>query len=103
MLLLLKGITERRCCHNYLQVCVRQVGFVRANEVCRGLVSALEASQKQPPVVKLTPRQISIAIKASMFLVACAKVGLDALVDEATGYQAFRDSDALQVKLRGVS
>jgi hypothetical protein len=69
-------------------------------EVCRGLVSALEASQKQPPDVKLTPRQISMAIKASMFLVACAKVGLDALVDEATGYQAFRDSDALQVKLR---
>jgi P63C domain len=69
-------------------------------EVCRALVAALEASQKQPPEVKLTPRQISMAIKASMFLVACAKVGLDALVDEATGYQEFRDRDALQVKLR---
>jgi hypothetical protein len=69
-------------------------------EVCRGLVTALEASQRNPPEVKLTPRQISMAIKASMFLVACAKVGLDALVDEATGYQEFRDRDALQVKLR---
>lgn len=69
-------------------------------EVCRGLVSALEASQREPPEVKLTPRQISMAIKASMFLVACAKVGLDALVDEATGFQEYREQDALQVKLR---
>lgn len=69
-------------------------------EVCRGLVTALEASQRQPPQVKLTPRQISMAIKASMFLVACAKVGLDALIDEATGYQYKRDEDALKVKLR---
>jgi len=69
-------------------------------EVCRGLVTALEASQRNPPEVKLTPRQISMAIKASMFLVACAKVGLDALVDEATGYQYKRDEDALKVKLR---
>jgi len=69
-------------------------------DVCRGLVSALEASQKEIPEVKLTPRQISMAVKSSMFLVSCAKVGLDALVDEATGYQEFRESDALQVKLR---
>jgi hypothetical protein len=69
-------------------------------EVCRSLVMALEASQRQPPEVKLTPRQISMAIKASMFLVSCAKVGLDALIDEATGYQYKRDEDALQVKLR---
>ena len=69
-------------------------------DVCRGLVSALEASQKEPPEVKLTPRQVSMAIKSSMFLVACAKVGLDALVDEATGYQEVRERDALQVKLR---
>jgi hypothetical protein len=33
-------------------------------------------------------------------LAACAKVGLDALVDEATGYQYERAEDALQVKLR---
>lgn len=69
-------------------------------EVCGGLVKALEASQRQPPEVALTPRQISMAIKASMFLMACAKVGLDALIDEATGYQYKRDEDALQVKLR---
>jgi hypothetical protein len=67
-------------------------------EICKGLVQALEASQRDE--VKLTPRQVSMAVQASMFLVACAKVGLDALVDEATGYQTDRAENALQVKLR---
>ena len=35
-----------------------------------------------------------------MFVAACAKVGLEALIDEATGYQIDRAQDALQVKLR---
>jgi hypothetical protein len=67
-------------------------------DICKGLVAALEASQRTPPEVKLTPRQIAMAVKASMFLAACAKVGLDALIDEATGYQYQREEDALQVK-----
>jgi hypothetical protein len=41
-----------------------------------------------------------MAVKASMFLSACAKVGLDALIDEATGYQYDRARDALEIKLR---
>jgi len=48
----------------------------------------------------MTDRQRQMAIKASMFLSACAKVGLEALIDEATGYQYERAEDALQVKLR---
>jgi hypothetical protein len=35
-----------------------------------------------------------------MFLAACAKVGIIALIDEATGFQFERPLDALQVKLR---
>ena len=35
-----------------------------------------------------------------MFLGACAKVGLIALIDEATGYQYDRPIDALEFKLR---
>lgn len=69
-------------------------------EICRALVAAFQASQEEPPKVKLTARQIAMAAKASMFLAACAKVGLDALIDEATGYQVVREEDALQVKLR---
>jgi hypothetical protein len=67
-------------------------------DICKGLVNALEASERGEVV--LTARQTSMAIKASMFLVACAKTGLDALVDEATGFQYKRTEDALQVKLR---
>jgi len=70
-------------------------------EVCRGFVGALEASNNPnsgyPP---LTERQREMAVKASMFLAACAKVGLDALIDEATGAQYDCAEDALEVKLR---
>ena len=68
-------------------------------DICRGFVAALETSSSGGSL-KLTPRQTQMAIKASMFLAACAKVGLDALIDEATGYQYERREDALELKLR---
>ena len=70
-------------------------------EVCQGFVAALQSSfdpSSQNP--RLTERQIQMAMKASAFLSACAKLGLEALIDEATGYQYERAEDALQVKLR---
>jgi hypothetical protein len=70
-------------------------------EVCRGFVAALEASyQPENPNPKMTDRQIEMAIKASMFLSACAKVGLDALIDEDRGYQYLREQDALEIKFK---
>lgn len=70
-------------------------------EICQGFVAALEASERDDPNRhKLTARQREMAFQASMFLSACAKVGLDALVDEATGYQYDRAEHALQLKLR---
>ena len=69
-------------------------------EICQGFVAAMNAhltNRAKPP---LTDRQLEMAVKASMFLSACAKVGLDALIDEATGYQYERPVDALQFKLR---
>jgi hypothetical protein len=70
-------------------------------EVCQGFVAALQSSfDLQSPYPKMTDRQRQMAIKASMFLSACAKIGLEALIDEATGYQYERAEDALQVKLR---
>ena len=47
-----------------------------------------------------TPRQEEIAKKAGAVLAASAKVGLIALIDEATGYQYERAQDALRLKLR---
>ena len=70
-------------------------------EVCQGFVAALQATlQPNSPFPPLTTRQQQMAVQASMFLSACAKVGLEALIDEATGYQYERAEDALQVKLR---
>jgi hypothetical protein len=63
-------------------------------EICNAYVAALQAGSLR------TDRQHENAIKCSIFLGACAKVGLIALIDEATGYQYVRAEDALQVKLR---
>ncbi len=71
-------------------------------EICQGFVTALQASfdPDWPQPAKMTDRQRQMAVKASMFLSACAKVGLEALIDEATGYQFERADDALRVKLQ---
>jgi P63C domain-containing protein len=63
-------------------------------EILNGYVKALEVG------VLTTQRQREIAVKCSIVLGACAKVGLIALIDEATGYQYERAEDALQIKLR---
>ena len=63
-------------------------------EICRAYVAAYDANALK------TDRQKVIALKAAMFLAACAKVGLIAMIDEATGYQYARASDALQIKLK---
>jgi hypothetical protein len=44
--------------------------------------------------------QVQIAIRASMALAAFAKTGIEAAIDEATGYQYEREEDALRVKLK---
>lgn len=62
--------------------------------ICRGYVAALQKG------ALTTQRQREIAVQCSIILGSCAKVGLIALIDEATGYQYERAEDALQVKLR---
>jgi len=70
-------------------------------DICRGFTAALDASgRKEYDGARLTDRQQEMAVNAAMFVAACAKVGIDALIDEATGYQYERASDALEVKLR---
>lgn len=62
--------------------------------ICRGYVQALY--ERAP----LTDRQREIAIKCAVLTAGLTRTGLDALIDEVTGYQYERASDALQVKLR---
>lgn len=47
-----------------------------------------------------TESQAAIAIRASILLAAFAKTGIEAAIDEATGYQYERPLDALQTKLK---
>lgn len=68
-------------------------------ELCRAYMSALESFSRDGTPT-MTQKQIQVAIRAGMFVAACAKVGLDAMIDEATGYQYERAEDALAVKLR---
>jgi len=63
-------------------------------DICQAYVDAWRANELQ------SDTQRNIAIRAVMFLAACAKVGIIALIDEATGFQYERPLDALQVKLK---
>jgi cytochrome c1 len=49
---------------------------------------------------KLRASQQKLATNAEIIVRACAKVGIIALVDEATGFQKLRQKHALQIKLQ---
>ena len=48
----------------------------------------------------LKGRQYNLAAQAEIIIRACAKVGIIALIDEATGYQKLRTERALRLKLQ---
>lgn len=56
----------------------------------------LEAREKK----LLRGRQYSLAAHAEIIIRACAKVGIIALIDEATGYQKLRAERALRLKVQ---
>jgi P63C domain len=59
-------------------------------EVCKAIVRAADAE-------KLTASQSALALQAKILLNAFAKVGVTALIDEATGFQEIRQPDALRL------
>lgn len=48
----------------------------------------------------LKPSQAKLAIQSEIIMRSCAKVGIIALIDEATGFQEVRKKRALQIKLQ---
>lgn len=62
-------------------------------DICQAYSEALETGV-------LNDRQAIAAIQANAIIRACSKIGIIALVDEATGYQYVRDENALQFKLK---
>ncbi|KQC33869.1 hypothetical protein AAU57_11410 [Nonlabens sp. YIK11] len=57
--------------------------------MCKMYLDAREA-------IKLSPQQMPLARASEILLLALSKLGITALVDEATGYQDVRVKDALQ-------
>jgi hypothetical protein len=62
-------------------------------DICDAYLRAREAGA-------LAPNQLDLAKQAEIITRACAKVGIIALIDEATGYQEFREKQELQLKLQ---
>lgn len=59
------------------------------NDICDAMLEARKT-------VQLTPRQKIVADQCEILMRGFARVGITALVDEATGYQAERDNTELQ-------
>jgi P63C domain len=64
-------------------------------EICEAYLAARDRQDGS-----LRPNQERIARAADLIVRACARVGIEALIDEATGYQEVRARNALQVKLQ---
>jgi hypothetical protein len=64
-------------------------------EICEAYLAARDRADGS-----LKPNQAHIARAADLIVRACARVGIEALIDEATGYQEVRAKNALQVKLQ---
>lgn len=62
-------------------------------EMCDMYISAKENGE-------LKANQANLVAMSWVIMRACAKTGIEALIDEATGYQQFREKRALQVKLQ---
>jgi hypothetical protein len=64
------------------------------------LVEICDAYLKARDDDALSEQQLPLAKKAEIIVRACAKVGIIALIDEATGFQEVRERNALQLKLQ---
>ena len=64
------------------------------------LVEICDAYLKAREDGVLIKSQIKLAKQAEIIMRACAKVGIIALIDEATGFQKYREKNVLRVKLQ---
>lgn len=62
-------------------------------DICDAIIEAKNAGN-------LSPKYLIYAQRAEIIIRSVAKVGIVALVDEATGYQSIRDKDELQIILK---
>lgn len=75
---------------------LNNVNGVKASTVVDICNSYLKARQ----LGLLRPNQLKMAEQSEIFISALAKTGIDAIIDEATGYQYFRKAGDLQAKFQ---
>lgn len=64
------------------------------------LIDICDAYLRARDIAMLSPVQLPLARQAEIITRACAKVGIIALIDEATGYGAFKRKQEYQLKLQ---
>jgi hypothetical protein len=86
-----QSIIERIKLVEYLDGNTKKAGYVASilPKMCELYLTARRAGA-------LTQSQEKLAIQSEILLSALAEIGIEALVDEATGYQGVRAKDALQ-------
>lgn len=90
------GVSEHIIDFNITGISTKAKGITAETflNICSAYVTAFANGEA------MTAKQARIAANCSILLSACAKTGLIALIDEATGYQYEREENALQIKLR---
>lgn len=82
-------------------VLIFNVGSSRVNGIkAADIVDICNAYLKARMEGALHPQQAKMAEQCEIFISACAKTGIDAIIDEATGYQYYRNAEALQEKFK---
>lgn len=90
---------EIRECYND-NILVINAGLYSVNGVkASTVVDICNAYLKARQLGILKFNQIKLAEQSEIFISALAKTGIDAIIDEATGYQYFRKANDLQAKL----
>lgn len=86
-----QSLIERTMQVYYLDGSVKKTGYIATllPKMCELYLTARRAGV-------LTASQEKLAVQSEILLSALAEIGIDALVDEATGYQGVRAKDALQ-------
>lgn len=80
---------------------VFKAGAITAHGIkASDVVDICNAYLKARAAGALQVNQMKIAEQSELFVSACAKTGIDAIVDEATGYQYFRKAKDLQEKFK---
>ncbi len=95
-----KYINLERVAKQTIDFAIPGTQFIATGYDANLLVDICDAYLKAREDGVLKKQQRQLAKQAEIIIRACARVGIIALIDEATGYQEVREKNALQLKLQ---